>query len=59
MGKLGSAVYSRLAIIIPYAWLLIFFLAPFFIVFRISLSTTAIAMPPYEPVFSLTDSFAI
>ena len=58
MGKLGSAVYNRLVMIIPYAWLLIFFLAPFFIVFRISLSTTAIAMPPYEPVFSLADGWA-
>jgi ABC-type spermidine/putrescine transport system permease subunit I len=35
-----------------------FFLAPFFIVFRISLSTTAIAMPPYEPAFSLADGWA-
>ncbi|MDQ0559667.1 ABC transporter permease subunit [Rhizobium mesoamericanum] len=58
MGKLGSAVYNRLVIIIPYVWLLLFFLAPFFIVFRISLSTTAIAMPPYEPVFSLGDGWA-
>ncbi|MDM9626450.1 ABC transporter permease subunit [Rhizobium sp. S152] len=58
MGKLGSAVYSRLVIIVPYVWLLLFFLAPFFIVFRISLSTTAIAMPPYEPVFALSDGWA-
>ncbi|MBW9116094.1 ABC transporter permease subunit [Rhizobium cauense] len=58
MGKLGSAFYNRLVIIIPYVWLLLFFLAPFFIVFRISLSTTAIAMPPYEPVFSLGDGWA-
>src|SRR6478609_8533460 len=58
MGKLGSSVYNRLVIIVPYVWLLLFFLAPFFIVFRISLSTTAIAMPPYEPVFSLGDGLA-
>ncbi|MDM9618941.1 putrescine/spermidine ABC transporter permease [Rhizobium sp. AC44/96] len=58
MGKIGSAIYNRLVIIIPYAWLLLFFLAPFFIVFRISLSTTAIAMPPYEPVFALSDDWA-
>ncbi|MBO9122745.1 MULTISPECIES: ABC transporter permease subunit [unclassified Rhizobium] len=58
MGKLGSPVYNRLVIIVPYVWLLLFFLAPFFIVFRISLSTTAIAMPPYEPVFSLADGWA-
>ncbi|WP_337266145.1 ABC transporter permease subunit [Oryzifoliimicrobium ureilyticus] len=57
MQKIGSAIYRRLVIAIPYAWLLLFFLVPFFIVFRISVSTTAIAMPPYEPVFSLSDSF--
>ena len=53
MKTVGSYFLHRLVIIIPYTWLLIFFLAPFFIVFRISLSTTAIAMPPYTPVFSL------
>ncbi|WEX78082.1 ABC transporter permease subunit [Sinorhizobium numidicum] len=53
MAKLASALFSRLVIIIPYAWLLFFFLIPFFIVFRISLSQTAIAMPPYTPVFDL------
>jgi putrescine transport system permease protein len=55
MEKLGSALYRRLVIIIPYLWLLIFFLAPFFIVFRMSLSTSATAMPPYTPVFSTSD----
>ena len=58
MNKLGSAIFSRLVIIIPYAWLLFFFLIPFFIVFRISLSTTAIAQPPYEPVFALADGLS-
>ncbi len=58
MSKALSAVSSRLVIIIPFVWLLIFFLAPFFIVFRISLSTTAIAMPPYTPVFDLAGGFA-
>ncbi|MCW1751862.1 ABC transporter permease subunit [Rhizobium acaciae] len=58
MGKFASGLYNRLVIAIPYTWLLLFFLAPFFIVFRISLSTTAIAMPPYEPVFSLADGWA-
>jgi putrescine transport system permease protein len=55
MGSFGSYVYRRLVITIPYLWLLIFFLAPFFIVFRMSLSTSATAMPPYTPVFSTSD----
>jgi putrescine transport system permease protein len=40
-----------LIVIVPYLWLAFFFLVPFFIVLKISLSDTAIAMPPYIPVF--------
>ncbi|WP_299026846.1 ABC transporter permease subunit [uncultured Sulfitobacter sp.] len=36
-------------IIVPYAWLLALFLIPFLIVFKISLSDTALAIPPYAP----------
>lgn len=36
---------------VPYFWSLLFFLAPFIIIFKISLSQTAIAKPPYVPVF--------
>ena len=38
---------------IPYLWLLAFFLVPFLIVLKISLSQTAIAQPPYLPVLDL------
>lgn len=56
LARAAQAVTSRLVIIVPYAWLLFFFLVPFVIVFKISLSATAIAMPPYTPVFGV-DSF--
>lgn len=36
---------------IPYLWLGLFFLVPFLIVLRLSLSDTALALPPYRPVF--------
>ena len=49
---------SRLVIIVPYLWLLFFFLVPFVIVFKISLSMTAIAMPPYTPVFGLDEGIS-
>jgi len=39
---------------IPYAWLVIFFLIPFLIVFKISLSDQASAMPPYVPVLDFS-----
>ncbi|QLF69420.1 ABC transporter permease subunit [Peteryoungia desertarenae] len=40
-----------LVVYVPYLWLLLFFLTPFLIIAKISLSDTAIAMPPYTPVF--------
>src|SRR6202167_3237751 len=43
---------QKLVVRIPYAWLLVFFLVPFLIVLTISLSQTAIAQPPYTPVFN-------
>ena len=39
------------AVFVPYLWLLAFFLIPFFLVLKISFSETAIAIPPYLPVF--------
>ncbi len=45
---------QRLVILIPYAWLIVCFLVPFLIVLKISLSQTAIAQPPYIPVFDLS-----
>ena len=47
------STWQRLAIRIPYAWLLAFFLVPFLIVLKISLSQTAIAQPPYTPVLDV------
>jgi putrescine transport system permease protein len=45
-------------ILVPYAWLVLFFLIPFLIVLKISLSATAIAQPPYTPVFDPAAGFA-
>ncbi len=42
---------ARLAAIAPYLWMALFFLVPFVFVLKISLSQTAIAQPPYVPVF--------
>jgi putrescine transport system permease protein len=36
---------------IPLLWLLLFFLVPFIIVFKISFSEVRLAMPPYAPLF--------
>jgi putrescine transport system permease protein len=45
-------------VLIPYAWLVLFFSIPFLIVLKISLSATAIAQPPYTPVFDPAAGFA-
>jgi putrescine transport system permease protein len=42
-----------LLILAPYGWLLIFFLIPFVIVFKISLSDYAVSIPPYTPQLDL------
>ncbi len=44
---------SWLLIAVPYLWLLVFFLAPFLIVVKISLSQVAVAIPPYTPTFDI------
>jgi putrescine transport system permease protein len=40
---------------LPFLWLGIFFLAPFLIVLKISLSDPAVAQPPYRPLFEWND----
>jgi putrescine transport system permease protein len=49
---------ARLAAVGPYLWMVLFFLVPFGFVLKISLSQTAIAQPPYLPVFDLASGFA-
>jgi putrescine transport system permease protein len=48
---------ARLVVAAPCLWLLGFFLVPFLIVLKISLSETAIALPPYTPVLDLAAGF--
>lgn len=43
------------AISVPYLWLFLFFLLPFAIVLKISLSQAAIAIPPYSPLFEYAE----
>jgi putrescine transport system permease protein len=43
-----------LLIAVPYLWLLALFLVPFIIVLKISLSDTALSIPPYTPTLDLS-----
>jgi putrescine transport system permease protein len=49
---------ARVIVLVPYLWLGLFFLAPFAIVLKISLSQAALAQPPYLPVFDLAAGWA-
>lgn len=52
------SLLRRLILGLPALWLLLFFLAPFALVARISISRPAIAQPPYEPASFFSDGIA-
>lgn len=39
--------------VIPYSWLILFFLIPFLMVFKVSFSQTILAIPPYQALWNL------
>ncbi len=48
----GGPSWTRwLVVAVPYIWLILFFVAPFLIILKISFSDTAISIPPYTPLF--------
>ncbi|MDM7850260.1 ABC transporter permease subunit [Pseudochrobactrum kiredjianiae] len=59
MQKIIAAIASRAVIAVPYIWLGLFFLIPFFIVFKISLSQVAMAIPAYDPRFFWSDELSV
>lgn len=42
---------GKLVIGVPYLWLLLLFLVPFFIIFKISFAEQALSIPPFTPLF--------
>ena len=49
-------LWRRFAILVPYLWLLIFFLAPFAIIFKISFANPIVALPPFTPLFEVAEN---
>ncbi len=47
----GRRQWLRAAMLPPYLWLLIFFLAPFLIILKISLADPLVALPPFTALF--------
>ncbi len=52
------SVARRTLIGVPYLWLLLLFLVPFGIIFKISLSDIALAIPPYTPTLDLSEGWS-
>jgi putrescine transport system permease protein len=48
-----KSIGSRAVVLVPYLWLAFFFLVPFLIVAKISLSHDVVAQPPYRPLLDL------
>jgi putrescine transport system permease protein len=57
-GVVTDRWWRRFLIGLPYLWLLIFFLAPFAIVFKISFADPIMAQPPYTPLFDWSRDIA-
>ncbi|MEA2930511.1 MAG: putrescine transport system permease protein [Hyphomicrobiales bacterium] len=50
MSNTANTGTARLTVLAPYAWLAVFFLLPFLIVLKISLSQATLTQPPYAPL---------
>ena len=51
--------WKTIVIFIPFAWLLLFFLTPFFIVAKISLAELVITSPPFSKMIEWVDGGVI
>jgi putrescine transport system permease protein len=56
VGRQIQKHWRLIVITIPFVWLLLFFLLPFFIVAKISVAELKIASPPFSNMFEWTDS---
>ena len=51
--------WRSIVVFVPFFWLLIFFLAPFVIVLKISMAESLIASPPFSSLFEWTEEGAL
>ena len=59
MQALRKHAGRRFVVAVPYLWLIVLFLIPFIIVFKISFSETRMAMPPYAPLIEWRDGVIV
>ncbi len=58
-GRYLQTKWKGLIIAVPYLWLVLFFLIPFFIVIKISLAESIIASPPFSSLLNWTEDGAL
>ncbi|MEH6589529.1 MAG: ABC transporter permease subunit [Halioglobus sp.] len=56
IGSSADRLWRGTVILLPYLWLLLFFLTPFAIVFKISFADPLVAQPPFSPLLDWSDS---
>ena len=59
LADVASRSWQAILLAVPYLWLLIFFLAPFLIVVKISVALSEIALPPYTSLWQWTEDGAL
>jgi putrescine transport system permease protein len=60
--RLSRAIQARwklIVLLVPFIWMLVFFLFPFFIVAKISIAEAVIASPPFSKMVEWTDDGAL
>ena len=55
----SASAWQSIVIAIPFVWLLIFFLIPFFIVLKISFAEYILASPPFSTLFRIAETGAM
>jgi len=59
LADFASRSWQAILLAVPYLWLLVFFLAPFLIVVKISVALSEIALPPYTSLWQWSEDGAL
>jgi putrescine transport system permease protein len=54
-----DTLWRHITVLVPYLWLLVFFLLPFGIILKISLAEPILAQPPFSPTFGETGALSV
>ena len=54
-----DTLWRHITVLVPYLWLLVFFLLPFGIILKISLADPILAQPPFSPTFDESGALSV